>query len=498
MHSIFKVVVSNRISYFFQTFAVVFISALCFLFFKEVLPKRIFPEAKATATNVVIDSVLLEAVALDEKIERKAEKAVDTFRRKKIVFEQIDGITFPPEAYEQYKGFQFLIPFFEKLYLLETEQKGDVRIAYFGDSMTDGDMIVQDFRNSLQSQFGGSGVGFVSITSESAGSRSSISHQYSGNWKTQSYLNVKKPLKPFGVNGHVFFANDTVSDPWVNYKAGNRMHTDQLNSPTLFYGYSDNKNGELIVKTGKDTIIKKLNPDKLLNALTVTNHNVKSFKASFHLADSIPVYGFNFDDGKGVHVDNFSNRGNSGLPISTFNVKLMNQFQERFDYDLIILHYGTNVLNYGSYNYDWYERSMTRVVNHLKECFPGVTVLVISTADKATKYDLEMKTDSAVVPLTLAQRKYAVQSKSGYFNLYEAMGGEGSMTKWVEQEVPAMAAKDYTHFSYRGAQKVAGMLYQQIQSGYTQYKEMRKNRKINPPKAAVDSVSSKTTTANVQ
>lgn len=488
----------NKISYFFQTLAVIFISALCFLFLKEVLPKRIFSESQSASKNVVVDSVLLEAVSLNEKRESTAEKALDTFKRKKIVFEQIEGIAFPPEEYEQYKGFQFLIPFFEKLYLLETEQKGDIRIAYFGDSMTDGDLIVQDFRSAMQSKYGGKGVGFVSITSESAGSRSSISHHYSGNWKTQSYLDVKRPLKPFGVNGHVFFANDTLSNPWVNYKAGQGVHTSQLNNPTLFYGNSDNQEGELIVKTGKDTIVKKLSPEKLLNTLAISNTALKSFRASFHKADSIPIYGFNFDNGKGVHVDNFSNRGNSGLPISTFNVKLMNEFQERFDYDLIILHYGTNVLNYGSYNYDWYERSMTRVVNHLKQCFPGVTVLVISTADKATKYDLEMKTDSAVIPLTMAQRKYAVQSKAGYFNLFEAMGGDGSMTKWVEEEVPALAAKDYTHFNYKGAQKVAGLLYQQIQTGYTKYKEMRKNRKTVPNQAAVDSVSSKTTPSNVQ
>ncbi|WP_321539053.1 hypothetical protein [Flavobacterium piscinae] len=171
--------------------------------------------------------------------------------------------------------------------------------------MTDGDLIVQDFRSAMQSKYGGKGVGFVSITSESAGSRSSISHHYSGNWKTQSYLNVKRPLKPFGVNGHVFFANDTLSNPWVNYKAGQGVHTSQLNNPTLFYGNSDNQEGELIVKTGKDTIVKKLSPEKLLNTLAISNTALKSFKASFHKADSIPIYGFNFDDGKGVHVDNF-------------------------------------------------------------------------------------------------------------------------------------------------------------------------------------------------
>jgi hypothetical protein len=113
----------------------------------------------------------------------------------------------------------------------------------------------------------------------------------------------------------------------------------------------------------------------------------------------------------------------------------MQEFHQKFDYDLIVLHYGTNVLNYGSLNYNWYEKSMAKVVNHLKTCFPGVTVLVVSSADKATKYDLEMKTDSAVVPLTQAQKRYALVSKSGYFNLFEAMGGEGSMAKWVDEEV---------------------------------------------------------------
>jgi lysophospholipase L1-like esterase len=476
-------------SYFFQSFIAILLAAICFLVFQEFLPKRIFAEVAVPSKNVVVDSFLLESVA-QEKVEIKKEPIVDTFYRKKIVFEKIDGIVYPPEDYEEYKGFQYLIPYFEKLYQLETQKSGDVRIAYFGDSMTDGDLIVQDFRYAMQAQFGGQGVGFVSITSESAKSRSSISHQYSGNWKTQSYLNIKRPLNPFGVNGHVFFANDTISNAWVQYKAGYGKFTNQLNNPALFYGKSNNETAELLVKIGNDTLVKKLNGEKSLNVLPISNTNLKSFKASFKEADSIPIYGFNFDDGKGVHVDNFSNRGNSGLPISTFSTSMMRQFQERLDYDLIILHYGTNVLNYGTYNYDWYEKSMTKVVNHLKECFPGVTILVISSADKSTKYELEMKTDSAVVPLTNAQRKYAVQSKAGYFNLYKAMGGEGSMALWAEEN-PPMANKDYTHFNYKGAQKVAGLLFDQLQTGYAQYKQMRNNRIIVPKKTKTDSVQAK-------
>ncbi len=43
-------------------------------------------------------------------------------------------------------------------------QPGDkLRIAYYGDSIIEGDMFSQDLRNYLQRRFGGTGVGFVPI-----------------------------------------------------------------------------------------------------------------------------------------------------------------------------------------------------------------------------------------------------------------------------------------------------------------------------------------------
>jgi lysophospholipase L1-like esterase len=226
---------------------------------------------------------------------------------------------------------------------------------------------------------------------------------------------------------------------------------------------------------GKDTLRKSLIPNNLVNTLKVTSGSIKAFKANFIHADSIPIYGFNFDNGKGVHVDNFSQRGNSGLPISGFDAGVMQAFNTNLRYDLIILHYGTNVLNYGTKNYFWYERGMKKTVNKIKESFPGVSILIISTADKSTKYDLEMKTDSAVVPLMKAQKRYALETESGFVNLYTLMGGDGSMVKWVD-ESPARANKDYTHFNQRGAKAIGRLLYDQLNKGYEEYKMLRENR----------------------
>ncbi len=477
---------SQQKSYFPQSFLIILLSAVFFLGLKEVMPTKIFPEKKSSVKNVLIDSMLIDAfVAEPEGIPAEVG---DTMANQKVKFYASDGIAFPAETYENYKGYQYLISFFEKLFQLENKQNENVRIAYFGDSMTDGDLIVQDLRSNFQQRFGGRGVGFVSITSESAASRNSVKHEFSDNWKTQSYLNVKNPLRSFGVNGHVFFANDTSRTEWVKFTASRRRFVSQLDNPTLFYGSSKNNNGVVALITDNDTVYKKLVPNNQLNTLTLAKNGIKNLRANFLASDSIPIYGFNFDDGKGIHVDNFSQRGNSGIPISNFNVSLMNAFQDKLGYDLIVLHYGTNVLNYGTKHYGWYERGMTRTIKRLRECFPGVAILVISTADKATKYGLEMKTDSAVVPLTLAQKRYALNTKSGFINLYTLMGGDGSIVSWSE-ETPPLANKDYTHFSFKGASKIGSLLYSEIIEGYEQYKKLRSGKKPAPkPKVNADSL----------
>lgn len=485
----------NTKSYFFQSFAIVALALVAFIGFKQILPDKIFSESKLDSKNILIDSLLLESVAedslaVDDDSIAESEKALN---QQKIVFDEAEGIEFPAETFESYKGYQYLIHFYEKLYQLEKNPQNKVRIAYYGDSMTDGDLIVQDVRMNYQERFGGNGVGFVSISSESAASRGSVKSTYSKNWKGQSYLNVKKPTSPFGVNGHVFFANDISNTTWVQYEAGLNKYSTALDNPTLFYGRSS-KTGKVNFIIGKDTIRKSLSPNNLVNTLKVSSGSLKAFKANFVQADSIPIYGFNFDNGSGVHVDNFSQRGNSGLPISMFNADVMRAFNNNLKYDLIILHYGTNVLNYGTKNYSWYEKGMTKTVNKIKESFPGVSILIVSTADKSTKYDLEMKTDSAVVPLMKAQKHYALETESGFVNLYTLMGGDGSMIKWVD-EVPAKANKDYTHFNQRGAKAIGNLLYGQLNKGYEEYKQLREKRDADVSKrkaarkAKADSVS---------
>ena len=53
----------NTSKYFFQTLIVVIVSGLSFLAFKTLLPKKLFTESTFNSKNVVVDSLLLEAIA---------------------------------------------------------------------------------------------------------------------------------------------------------------------------------------------------------------------------------------------------------------------------------------------------------------------------------------------------------------------------------------------------------------------------------------------------
>lgn len=456
---------SASVSYFGKTILLIFLSIISFMGFKEALPERLFSaEPMAPNSNIVVDNLMLEAMGEDDTSSGNPNTTIAA-----------DGVNADStqtdlgnESYDPtltVDGYNNLKRFYAKLKALENDKSGKVRIAYFGDSMNDGDFIVQDVRSEFQDKYGGQGVGFVAISSLSASARGSISHQYSKSWKSQSFIKIKKPRAPFGVDGQVFFAD--VEGQWVRYKAQAQKHSTELYSPTLFYGRSSNHSGHITVKVDKDSIsTKSLTPSSLLNTLSL-GHNTKSMQVSFVNTDSIPVYGFNFDNGKGVHVDNFSTRGNSGLPLSILNSSMMNAFDKVLEYDLIVLQYGANVLGYGSTKYGWYEKSMTTVVNNLKECFPNADILIISTADKATKIDTEMQTDPAVVPLAKSQKNYAQKTGSAYINLYSLMGGNGSMIKWVNE---GSAGKDYTHFTAKGSRKIGKLLFNEIEKGYIKFK----------------------------
>ncbi|MDR2999962.1 MAG: hypothetical protein LBU89_01750 [Fibromonadaceae bacterium] len=427
-------------NHFFAAFLTLVFSIGAFYAFKMLLPNKLFVEIKTSDNNIAVDSIAALAIKQNEM-----EEAM-------LVVPVVESNVHPLDR------------FFKKLFALEKTKKGVVRVAYFGDSMVESDLMVHDIRKSYQDKYGGYGRGFVMLSNVHKPWGLSR-YDFSPQWTTHTFLR-KSPI-PVGVSGYVSIpqSNATV---WTHFR--HHVGAPPLARAELFYGQSDNSNAKVTVIASRDTsVITGLQTDKILNKQPLTSSTAKELMLRFSGASGIPFYGINFTDGDGIYFDNFPMRSSSGAPLATLNVELMNAFQQEFQYDLIILKFlAWNIIKPQVKEYDWYAELMTNTMKHLKECFPGADILVVSSPDIARKYGTVMRTDYVLPSVLQAQEQYAEDSGAGFINLFQLMGGTGSMIKWVNA---GMAAKDYTHLSNSGAKRAANLIFNQIEEDYEEYKK---------------------------
>ncbi len=390
-----------------------------------------------------------------------------------------------------------LTPFFEALKLCE--QNGTpVRIAYFGDSIIEGDLITQSLRKNLQTRFGGSGVGFVPITSIVANFRTTIKHSFSNEWSTFSLMNPNPNRYPIGMSGYVSMplwekvqfkttaALDssgttpvpvdtvkTISSPycWVRYRGSPVSNPDALFHRIRLF-YSNAPSGYSIQTTlGKQPIQKiSLSPGKELQSLALNvNTPIENIEMIFPKSNSLCAYGMSFDSPRGVYVDNYALRGYSGMYFTNIPRNILAGFQQQMHYNLIVLQYGTNVSQASVRDYSAYRNGMIKSIRYLQEIFPGTPILVISIGDKSMKVGTEYQTSPDIPYLVQAQQEVTRKTNTVFWNLYENMGGYNSMVTWANS-TPPLAQRDYTHFNSYGTNKIAGMLTQFLMKQYDNIK----------------------------
>jgi hypothetical protein len=207
----------------------------------------------------------------------------------------------------------------------------------------------------------------------------------------------------------------------------------------------------------------------VVNQISIKSTNpMQSIHAKFQCKTSMDIFGFSMESDSGVFVDNFSFRGNSGLPISKVTQAVYSGTNNCLGYDLIILEYGLNAVSPNVTDFSWYERGMNNVIKHIKASFPNTSILLVSVGDKSYRKDGEYQTDPSVPILVEVQKRMAKDNKIAFWSLYDAMGGYGSMVKWVEGDT-AFANRDYTHFNFKGARKAGKLLYDKLMSEYKDY-----------------------------
>jgi hypothetical protein len=249
-------------------------------------------------------------------------------------------------------------------------------------------------------------------------------------------------------------------DNWVEYKVSKQRFLREFSVMKLYY---KNPGNATLYYTINDTLSAAsiLKRSSQLKEWKHSNEEARSIVYEFDDTDSLQLYGASFESEEGVFVDNFSMRGNSGIALDNIPDKMFKEFNQYRDYKLILLQYGLNVIRDDSSRYGWYATKMITVIEKLKKVFPKASIVLLSVSDRSKNTNGNYRTEKTIPALRNTQRYIAQKTGIVFWDLYQAMGGEDSMVKFVTSK-PALAAKDYTHLTFKGGKKLASELMKSL------------------------------------
>ena len=356
-----------------------------------------------------------------------------------------------------------LAGFVQKLNALKSGKKIKIRIGYFGDSMIEGDLFTQTLRKLLQQQFGGSGVGYMPITSLVSQIRQSATSYASDGWQDDNFK-TGSDGKLF-VSGHLFRGNGD----WVQMIDKSTTDTNILLEKSLLCGFAAQP-----VPVTVNNITVPVSAPGVFNRIPLANDAQHQVKLS--VADNkLPIYGISFESASGIFVDNFSFRGISGVELDKIDTSLLNTLNNAGPYyDLLVFQYGVNVLfRPADVNFQWYGKKFMPVLKKMKQHFPNTDIVVVGTGDRAFSYNGTWQSATGIDSLIKIQAGIAAASGCSFYNLYQSMGGKNTIVQWATA-TPSLANKDYVHPNIRGAEILGTRFYDALMKDYNKYKPTTK------------------------
>lgn len=317
------------------------------------------------------------------------------------------------------------------------------RIAVIGDSYIEGDIFTQDIRRLLQAEYGGRGVGYMSMHSDFPGFRRSVNQSDKG-WTVVDVRN----------NSH-----DDIRPLSGEYCVGSGAATSTFSGSKL--DYSDKWSSTTIVFISPSSGLINITTDEGVNAILVEKSdaiqsvNISGETTKVTISSSInglKVLGTWLEDGSGVGVDCMSLRGNSGITNRSLSVKTARATNEILPYDLIIVEYGLNALSANQSDYSSYSKLMAQVVERLKKCYPGVDILMLGVGDRGHKKGASVTSMKTVDAMVSAQRNCARDCGILFWDTRGAMGGVDAIVNWRQR---GLVNADYIHLNHKGGGELA-------------------------------------------
>lgn len=335
-----------------------------------------------------------------------------------------------------------------------------VYVAALGDSFIEGDIFTIDVRRQLQSRYGGGGVGWMPLYSQVSGYRQGVEH-YARGWKEKTILQDTKGR--YLLSGRKFLADGKAT---VRYKLST-VPSDATVVAKLYYHAPH----EISVHytSGDSTETRTLPPTDLIGVdafdLTAGQGTI-----AVERAEGATFYGVSLETDRGVILDNYSMRGNSGIPLGSLDREMSLGLESCRPYSLIILQYGLNVVSAKQSNYKNYGDTMIKSIRRLQEIYPRASIILMGVSERGTMKGGEVVTMPTVPHLIAEQRRVARETGIVFWDTTAAMQKLGGVRAWAAK---GWVAKDYTHISFKGGQRLAEEMMKAFELEERYYNEIQ-------------------------
>jgi lysophospholipase L1-like esterase len=366
--------------------------------------------------------------------------------------------------------------FYASLWRTERKEPGAItRIAHYGDSPTTGDLITGDVRELLQRRYGDAGRGFTLLAKPWAWYQRRYVEVSGSGWKIDPALHYGVRDGAFGYGGVAFGASggarsriqfsrpvDTVELWFERHPGGGRVDL----------AAGDEEAGSV------DTAGDDGAPGYASIRLPAGARQVEIESTG----GPVTLYGLALDRATpGVVYDCLGLNGGSITVLARIigARNLTEQLRHRKP-DLVVINYGTNESSFAAYIDKYYEKELREAIRRVRAALPQSSILVMSPMDRGERADGVIRTLPTIPRLVAIQRRVALDTGCGFFNTYEAMGGEGTMARWYDAQ-PRLVAADFIHPSPQGGRIVAEVLVKEIGQGLNRYKLRSLTQPARPP-----------------
>jgi lysophospholipase L1-like esterase/type II secretory pathway pseudopilin PulG len=344
----------------------------------------------------------------------------------------------------------------------------DVRVTQFGDSHTAADIQTGAVRRALQTRFGDGGRGFVAIGRPwKQWSQDGVKVGMSTDWAPERPSAKTKGLPTdglVGLSGIGLFTHSHGARAWADVTAKtSRAEIDYLEQP----------NGGAF-----DVIVDGV---RVVRIATKSERTQSAFR-SFDVAENsghqlevraagdgdVRVFGMSLDRTAqyGIVLDALGINGARVTTALSWNEQHWAEQLKHRSPALVILAYGTNESVDVEFPQATFERQLVDQLGRIARAVPGASCLLLGPPDRAIKNaDGDWVTAPKILEIVNAEKRVAEAAGCAFYDQLAAMGGEGSIAQWANDE-PRRAQPDRVHLTRDGYAQVGSSFASDLMRGY--------------------------------